>query len=91
MLLYVTFIGYTPKITQTASPSLEALTGMAEIDDEVIWKQWDPLSNVTETFCDRQYLDGGIPKCLFLSVLETLIIYFPTFIMAAEMVFFYYI
>ena len=23
---------------------------MAEIDDEVIWKQWDPFSNVTVTF-----------------------------------------
>ena len=40
---------------------------MAETDDEVIWKQWDPLSNVTETFCDRQYLNGGIPKCLFVN------------------------
>ena len=23
---------------------------MAETDDEVIWKQWDPFSNVTVTF-----------------------------------------
>ena len=63
----------------TLTPSLAAFTRMtATDDDKVIWKQWDPYSNVTETFVTGSTLTVEVQSACGLVYRKRYLIYIPT-------------